>query len=70
MQLHCSDGRTLSLKGLASSCPAVQTFVQNLDGQGLLESVSRVRVQRQQDKDSRLEYQIDCLLKTKGGRPS
>jgi Tfp pilus assembly protein PilN len=69
-QLQCSDGRTLSLKGFVSSCPAVQAFVRNLDGQELFESISRVRVQRQQDKGDRLEYQIDCLLRTKGGKPS
>ena len=62
-QVQSSDGRTLSLKGFAPSCPAVQAFVQNLDGRGLLESVTRVRVQRQQDTDGRLEYQIDCRLK-------
>jgi Tfp pilus assembly protein PilN len=82
-QLQCSDGRTLSLKGLASSCPAAEAFVRNLEGQRPFESISLALVQRQQNGSDGLEYRIDCLLKgppnaarrvwepkAKGGKPS
>jgi Tfp pilus assembly PilM family ATPase len=64
-QLLCGDGKTLSLKGLTPSCPAAQTFVRNLESQRPFESISLALVQRQQDAGGRLEYRIDCLLKTK-----
>jgi Tfp pilus assembly protein PilN len=69
-QLQSGDGRTLSLKGTTSSCPAAETFVRNLDGQEPFESISLARVQRPQNNSDRLEYQIDCVLKAKGGKPS
>lgn len=64
-QLLCGDGKTLSLKGLAPSCPAAQTFVRNLESRSPFGSCSLALVQRQQDAGGRLEYRIDCLLKAK-----
>ncbi|MCX5644569.1 MAG: pilus assembly protein PilM [Phycisphaerae bacterium] len=64
-QLLCGDGKTLSLKGLTPSCPAAETFVRNLESQRPFESISLALVRRQQDAAGRLEYRIDCLLKTK-----
>ena len=69
-QLLCGDGKTLSLKGLTPSCPAAETFVRNLENQRPFASISLALVRRQQDTSDRLEYRIDCLLKTKGGRAS
>jgi Tfp pilus assembly protein PilN len=69
-QMLCGDGKILSLKGLTPSCPAAETLVRNLESQKPFESVSLALVQRQQDTSGRLEYRIDCLLKTKGGRAS
>jgi Tfp pilus assembly protein PilN len=69
-QVQCSDGRIVSLKGLAPSCPAAEAFVRNLESQRSFASVSLMLVQRQQNRDDRLEYRIDCLLTTKGGESS
>jgi len=69
-QLQCSDGRIVSLKGLTPSCPAAEVFVRNLESQRPFASVSLMLVQKRQNQDSRLEYRIDCLLTTKGGKPS
>ena len=69
-QLQCSDGRMVSLQGLTPSCPAAEAFVRNLEGQRPFASVSLVLVQKRQNQDNRLEYRIDCLLTTKGGKPS
>ncbi len=69
MQLQCSDGRTVSLKGLAPSCPAAEVFVRNLESQRPFASVSLVFVQKRQNHNDHLEYRIDCLLATKGGKP-
>jgi Tfp pilus assembly protein PilN len=69
-QLQCGDGKTLSLKGFTPSCPAAETFVRNLESQRPFESISLALVQRQQDTSGRLEYRIDCLLKTNGGKSS
>jgi Tfp pilus assembly protein PilN len=68
--LQCSDGRTLSLTGLASSPEAALTFVRNLEGRAPFASVALARVQKRPGNDGRLEYQIDCILKAKGGSPS
>ncbi len=65
-QLQCSDGKTLSVKGFTSSCPAAQAFVRNLESRPPFASVSLATVQRQREGDH-LEYRIDCLLKAKGG---
>jgi Tfp pilus assembly protein PilN len=62
VQVQSSDARMLSLTGLAPSGPAVQAFVQNLEDEGLLAAVVRVRVQRPQDTSGRLEYQIEGQL--------
>ena len=64
-QMLYGDGKTLSLKGLAPSCPAAQMFVGNLESRSPFESISLALVQRQQDAGGRLEYRIDCLLKAK-----
>jgi len=69
-QLQGSDGRVLSLKGFTPSCPAAQAFVRNLEEQSPFASVTLTLVQRRQNTSDRLEYQIDCLLKTKGEKPS
>ena len=69
-QLQCSDGRIVSLKGLAPSCPAAEAFVRNLESQRPFASVSLMLVQKQQNQDDHLEYRIDCLLTTKGGESS
>jgi len=69
-QVQCSDGRTLSLKGLASSCPAAEAFVRNLEGHRPFASASLTLVQRQQNEDGRLEYRVDCSLNAKGGQSS
>ena len=69
-QLHCNNGRNVSLQGLAPSCPATEVFVRNLEKQRLFASVSLMRVERRQNQDDRLEYRIDCLLMAKGGKPS
>ncbi len=65
-QLQCSDGKTLSVKGFTSSCPAAETFVRNLENRPPFTSVSLATVQRPREGDH-LEYRIDCLLKAKGG---
>jgi hypothetical protein len=52
------------LKGLALSCAAAQQFVGNLGGPGPFESISLARVERQQNNAERVEYQIDCVLRT------
>jgi Tfp pilus assembly protein PilN len=82
-QWQCSDGKTLSLKGFAPSCPAAEAFVRNLESQRPFEAISLALVQRPQDAGDRPEYRIDCLLKgppnaarrvgdpeTKGGKSS
>lgn len=70
LQLQCGDGKTVTLKGFASSCPAAETFVRNLESQRPFASSSLTSVQRQQDTGGRLEYRIDCLLKVEGGKSS
>lgn len=65
-ELQSEDGTTLCLKGLTPSCPAAQQFVQNLENQKPFASSDLISVQRQQD-GGRLEYRIDCPLRTKGG---
>jgi hypothetical protein len=60
--LTCSDGRSLSVKGLASS-EAAQQFVQRLEGEGPFAAVSLARLERQQDRGGPLEYRIVCVLK-------
>jgi Tfp pilus assembly protein PilN len=67
LQWHGSGGRTLSVKGLAPSCPVAETFVRNLEGQSLFESVSLATLEKRRDSDHHLEYRIECLLKSKGG---
>jgi Tfp pilus assembly protein PilN len=69
-QVQCSDGRSVSVQGLAPSCPAAEAFVRNLESPGLFASVSLMFVQKRQNHTDRLEYRIDCLLTTKGGEPS
>jgi len=69
-QLQCSDGRSVSLRGLAPSCPAAETFVRNLETQSPLASVSLILVQKRQNEDDRVEYRIDCVLAAKGGQSS
>jgi Tfp pilus assembly protein PilN len=64
-QWQCSDGRTLSLKGLTPSCRAAETFVQNLESQPPFEAVDLALVQKPQDAGDRLEYRIACILKAK-----
>ncbi len=61
--LMCSDGRSLSVKGLAPSSEATQQFVRRLEGEGAFVAVSLARLERQQDPGGSLEYQIDCVLK-------
>ncbi len=47
-QLQCRNGRSASLRGLASSCPAAEAFVRNLEAQRPFASVSLTFVQRRQ----------------------
>ncbi len=61
--LMCSDGRSLSVKGLAPSSEAAQQFVRSLEGGGAFAAVSLARLERQQDRGGPLEYRIDCVLK-------
>jgi Tfp pilus assembly protein PilN len=61
--LACSDGHSLSVKGLASSSEAAQQFVQRLEGEGPFAAVSLARLERQQDRGGPLEYRIFCVLK-------
>jgi len=67
-QWQCTEGRTLQVQGLASSCPAAETLVRNLEAEGLFHTVRLSSVQRRQDDDGGLEYRIDCLLKAEGGK--
>ena len=69
-QVQCNDGRIVSLQGLTPSCPAAEAFVRNLECRRPFASASLVLVQKRQNRDSRLEYRIDCLLTTKGGESS
>jgi Tfp pilus assembly protein PilN len=69
-QLQCRNGRSASLRGLASSCPAAEVFVRNLEAQKSFASVSLTFVQRRQNEGDRLEYRIDCLLAARRGESS
>jgi Tfp pilus assembly protein PilN len=68
-QLQCGDGKSLSLQGFTSSCPAAEAFVRDLESQPLFASVSLATIRRHPD-GRRLEYRIDCILKAKGGPSS
>jgi Tfp pilus assembly protein PilN len=62
-QLASPDGRSLSLKGLAPSCAAAQQFVRNLDGRDLFAAVALTWMERRQEGENLIEYQIECSLK-------
>ncbi len=69
-QVQGDGSRTLSVKGLACSCPAAERFVRNLETQPPFAFVSLSFVQRRQDSSGGLEYRIECRLKRKGGESS
>jgi Tfp pilus assembly protein PilN len=62
-QLVSVDGRSLALKGMAPSCAAAQQFVQNLDGRGPFAAVALTRMERRQEGENLIEYEIECSLK-------
>jgi Tfp pilus assembly protein PilN len=70
VQLLGGEGATLALRGHASSCPMVETFVRNLEGQSPFASASLGLVQTSPDASGPLEFRIDCVLRTPGGTSS
>jgi Tfp pilus assembly PilM family ATPase/Tfp pilus assembly protein PilN len=63
-RLWSQDTRRLSVRGLALSCGAVQSFVQSLAKADLFESVSLGSLKRWQDSDSLVQYEMDCVMKS------
>ncbi len=61
--LISSDGRRLSLKGLAMSADEAKAFVQGLDAREPFESVRLTRIQRSPANADVVEYDIECMLK-------
>jgi Tfp pilus assembly PilM family ATPase/Tfp pilus assembly protein PilN len=57
------DAQRLTVRGMARSCGAVQSFVQSLAKAGVFESVSLGRLERWQGSDSLVEYEMDCMMK-------
>jgi Tfp pilus assembly protein PilN len=67
-ELASGDDRRLSLKGLALSGDAAQSFAHGLDGTPPFTSASMTRIiTRQQGTRSVVQYQIDCSLKPASG---
>ncbi|MBN1506216.1 MAG: pilus assembly protein PilM [Sedimentisphaerales bacterium] len=63
-ELSSGNSESLSLKGLALSCDAAQSFARGLDAGEPFASASVARITtRQQDARSIVEYQIDCSMK-------
>lgn len=60
--LDNDDGR-LSLKGLALSCEAAQSFARGLDGNKTFLGASMTRVAQEQGRRGLMEYQIECRLR-------
>ena len=66
-ELSDNDDGRLTLKGLALSCEAAQSFARGLDDKRTFLSTSMVRVARQQQEGGGLmEYQIDCSMRPVG----
>jgi len=64
-RLWSREARSLSVKGLTVSYGAAQTFVQGLEDRGVFTSVCLTKLDRQRDNRSIIEYEIDCLLRTR-----
>lgn len=62
-ELSDDKNERLSLKGLALSCEAAQSFAHGLDGSKTFLSASMARVAQQQGSRGLMEYQIDCSLR-------
>ena len=62
-ELSDDKNERLSLKGLALSCEAAQSFARGLDGSKTFLSASLIRVTRQEGGRGLMEYQIGCSLR-------
>ena len=61
--LACSDGQSLSVKGVAVSAEEANTFVQGLAGREPFESVRLTRIQRLRADADVVEYEVNCVLR-------
>ena len=61
--LTCSDGQSLSVKGVAVSAEEANTFVQGLAGREPFESVRLTRIQRLRADADVVEYEVNCVLR-------
>jgi Tfp pilus assembly protein PilN len=57
------EGRTMLLTGTAPSREQVKRMMQNLEGGGVFGSVWMTHIQRPQDNDHVLEFEISCIMK-------
>jgi len=64
-QIDCRDSETLRLKGVALSHGHARGFVQRLDNGTPFASVQLARLQRMQATSDAVEYEINCVLKSK-----